>query len=228
MDFIRIIRSLEELLYEAMTWIIFYPLTILRILFNPTRMTLYSDVELGDAPEQQYTDSLSPPLLLMLTIVLTHGIELAFGIKATSSLKAGSVLATFMADEQNLLIVRALVTAIVPLSVAVIALRTQQRPLDRNSLRRPFFSQCFLVSPFAFAFSFATILARMPISVAQTAAPYLLFGGIVWFCWAETRWFARQHQITLGRALLSGIGSVAVALTTAFAVSAMLSIGIEN
>ena len=43
MDFIRIIRSLEELLYEAMTWIIFYPLTMLRILLNPTRMTLYSD-----------------------------------------------------------------------------------------------------------------------------------------------------------------------------------------
>jgi hypothetical protein len=224
LDFIRIIRSLEELLYEAMTWIIFYPLTMLRILFNPTRMTLYSDVELGDALEQQYTDSLSPPLLLMLTIVLTHGIELAFGIKATSSLRTGSVLATFMADEQNLLIVRALVTAIVPLAIALIALKTQKRPLDRTSLRRPFYSQCFLVSPFAFAFSISTILARMPISAVQTAAPYLLFGGVIWFCWAETRWFARQHEVTFGRALLSGIGSVALALMTAFAVAAMLTL----
>jgi hypothetical protein len=224
LDFIQIFRSLEELLYEAMTWIIFYPRTMLRILFNPTRMTLYSDAELGDAPEQQYTDSLSPPLLLMLTIVLTHGIELAVGLKATSSLKKGSVLATFMADEQNLLIVRALVTAIMPLVIALIALQSQQKPLDRNSLRQPFFSQCFLVSPFTFAVSITTILGRLPSSVAQTAAPILLFGGIAWLCWAETRWFARQHEIVIGRALLSGIGSVTVALFTAFSVSAMLTL----
>ena len=224
MDFVRIIRSLEELLYEAMSWLIFYPQTMLRILFNPTRMTLYSDTELGDAPEQQYTDSLSPPLLLMLTIVLTHGIELTLGIKGTSSLRAGSVLATFMADEQNLLIVRAMVTAIIPLVIARIALRSQQRPLDRNSLRRPFYSQCFLVSPFALAFSIAAILERIPSGVAHTAAPSLLFGGVVWFCWAETRWFARQHAIGIRRASLSGIGSVALALAAALVVAAMLTL----
>jgi len=27
MDFLRIIRSLEELLYEVMTWLVFYPRT---------------------------------------------------------------------------------------------------------------------------------------------------------------------------------------------------------
>jgi len=223
LDFIRIIRSLEELLYEAVTWIIFYPLTMLRILCNPTLMTLYSDTELSDAPEQQYTDSLSPPLLLMLTIVLTHGIELAFGLKGTSSLKTGSLLAAFMSDEQNLLIVRALVTAIVPLTVAIVALRVQRQPLDRNSLRQPFFSQCFLVSPFAFVFSIATILGRLPIGLAQTAAPYLFFGGVVWFGWAETRWFARQHAVGIGRGLFWGIGGVAMSLATAFVVAALLT-----
>jgi len=224
MDFVRIIRSLEELLYEAMTWIIFYPRTMLRILFNPTRMTLYSDEELGDTPEQQYTDSLSPPLLLMLTIVLTHGIELSAGLSATSSLRKGSVLANFMADEQNLLIVRALVTAIIPLVIALIALHSQRKPLDRNSLRQPFFSQCFLVSPFAFALSLATILQRMPNSTAEAAAPFLLVGGIVWLCWGETRWFARQHAVGNGKALLLGIGSVAAALTTAFAVTVAMTL----
>jgi hypothetical protein len=186
-------------------------------------MTLYSDTELGDTLEQQYADSLSPPLLLMLTIVLTHGIELAFGIKGTASLRTGSVLAIFMADEQNLLIVRALVTAIVPLAIARIALLSQKGPLDRNSLRRPFYSQCFLVSPFAFAFAVAMILERIPSAVAQTAAPCLLFGGVVWLCWAETRWFAFQHTIGIGRALLLGIGSVALALAAAFVVAAMLT-----
>ena len=224
MDFIRIIRSLEELLYEAMTWLIFYPRTMLRILFNPTRMTLYSDEELGDAPDQQYTDSLSPPLLLMLTIVLTHGIQLAVGLDTTVSLRRGSVLAEFMANEQNLLIMRALVTAIIPLVIALISLQVQHKALDRSSLRKPFFSQCFLVSPFAFTLSMATILSRLPGQLTQTAAPFVFLGGVIWLCWGETRWFARQHGVGTGRALFAGIGSVAAAFTAAIIVAAALTL----
>jgi hypothetical protein len=224
MDFVRIIRSLEELLYEVMTWIIFYPRTMVRILFNPTQMTLYSEAELGDAPEQQYTDSLSPPLLLMLTIVLTHGIELAVGLKATSSLKAGSEFAKFMTNEQNLLIVRALVTAIVPLVIALVALRASRTPLDRNTLRQPFFSQCFLITPFAFVFSLSTIIGRLPGAVAGGVAPLLFFGAVIWLVWAETRWFGRQHGIGLRQAVVAGIGSVALALSTALAVGVVLTL----
>jgi hypothetical protein len=224
MDFVRIIRSLEELLYEVMTWIIFYPRTMVRILFNPTQMTLYSEAELGDAPEQQYTDSLSPPLLLMLTIVLTHGIELAVGLKATSSLKAGSEFAKFMTNEQNLLIVRALVTAIVPLVIALVALRASHTPLDRNTLRRPFFSQCFLATPFAFAFSVATIVGRLPGAVANDASPFVYVSAVAWLVWAETRWFGRQHAIGLRQAVVAGVGSVALALGAALAVAAVITL----
>ena len=63
MDFIKIIRSLEEFLYEVMSWIIFYPRTILRILLHPTRMTTYSEAEQDDLPSDRFTDALSPPLL---------------------------------------------------------------------------------------------------------------------------------------------------------------------
>jgi hypothetical protein len=224
MDFVRIIRSLEELLYEVMTWIIFYPRTMARILFNPTRMTLYSEAELGDAPDEQYTDSLSPPLLLMLTIVLTHGIELAVGLKATSSLKAGTEFAKFMTNEQNLLIVRALVTAIVPLVIALVAMRASQTPLDRNTLRKPFFSQCFLATPFAFVFSLSTIIGRLPGAVAGGVAPLLFFGAVIWLVWAETRWFGRQHAIGLRRAVVAGIGSVVLALSAGLAVAVALTL----
>ena len=35
MDFLKIIRSLEELLYEVMTWLVFYPRTMWRIVARP-------------------------------------------------------------------------------------------------------------------------------------------------------------------------------------------------
>jgi hypothetical protein len=224
LDFIGIIRSLEELLYEVMSWLIFYPRTMLRILFNPTQMTLYSDSELGDSPSERYADSLSPPLLLMLTIALTHGIELAVGLKATSELRAGSVLAGIMASEKNLLIIRALVTAIIPLVIALIAMRARRQPLDRNTLRQPFFSQCFLATPFAFALSMATVISRRGGSAAVGIAEALVGAAFLWFCWAETRWFARQQDLGPARAMLAGVGSVVTALAAALAVAAAMTV----
>ena len=81
MDFIRIIRSLEELLYDVTTWLAFYPRTVWRIVATPGRMMRNSDAGQADAPDRQYTDTLSPPLFLMLTILFGHGIGLALGIE---------------------------------------------------------------------------------------------------------------------------------------------------
>ncbi len=227
MDFVRIVQSLEDLLYEVMTWIIFYPRTILRILFRPTQMTLYSDSEQSDAPEEQFTDSLSPPLLLMLTIVITHGIELAAGLNATRDLRAGSTLAKVLGDEQNLLIVRALLTALVPLVIALVALSAQKTPLDRKALKSPFYSQCFLISPFALAISLATVVGRLPGTVplvGRGVAIALALGALLWLCVAETRWFRLQHDVGIGRALLLGCGSVFLALSTALVVAATVAL----
>ena len=41
----------------------------------------YSEDEQADAPAEQHTDTLSPPLLLMLTILIAHGFELGMGAK---------------------------------------------------------------------------------------------------------------------------------------------------
>lgn len=49
MDFIRLIRSLEELLYEGMTWLVFYPRTMVRIVAHPDAATRYSEDEQKDA-----------------------------------------------------------------------------------------------------------------------------------------------------------------------------------
>lgn len=77
MDFLKLIRSLDELLYEIMSWLIFYPVTLWRALTRPLKMMDYSDAEQGDAEDQQYSDTLSPPLFLLLTLVLCHAVELS-------------------------------------------------------------------------------------------------------------------------------------------------------
>src|SRR5690349_10768094 len=72
MNFFNLLQSLDELLYEVMSWLVFYPITLWRTLVRPLQMMDYSDVEQGDASDQQYTDTLSPPLFLLLSLIIIH------------------------------------------------------------------------------------------------------------------------------------------------------------
>ena len=156
MDFLRIIRSLEELLYEVMGWLVFYPRTMWRIVARPVSMMRYSDREQADTPEQQYADTLSPPLFLMLTILLAHGFALAMGAKMPEARNA--VARMLLSSEQNLLILRSILFSIFALVAATTLIKRRQRALDRATLRAPFFTQCYLTAPFALAVSVAATL----------------------------------------------------------------------
>lgn len=57
----KLLKSLEELLYELVAWLVFYPLTMWRSVITPLRMMRYADIELSDRLDDQYDDTLSPP-----------------------------------------------------------------------------------------------------------------------------------------------------------------------
>jgi hypothetical protein len=199
MDFIRIIRSLEELLYEVMTWLVFYPRTMWRIVATPGRMMRYSDAEQADAPDKQYADTLSPPLFLMLTVLIGHGIGLGLG---TAKPEATTALAKALFEsEQNKLIMGSLLFSLFALMGATTAVARRGLVLDRSTLRGPFYSQCYLTAPFALAMSMASMLARH--SGAGAAAVAL--GGVVWYLWVETMWFRLELDLGRGQAFLVAV-----------------------
>ncbi|HUH09643.1 MAG TPA: hypothetical protein VLZ73_03745, partial [Brevundimonas sp.] len=69
MNVLTILRSVEELLYEVISWLLFYPRTLWMTVTRPLRTMRYSDSEQRDRPEQQYLETLSPPLFLVLSIL---------------------------------------------------------------------------------------------------------------------------------------------------------------
>jgi hypothetical protein len=168
MGFFGLLRSIEELLYEIMTWLVFYPRTLWRVLCHPLEMLSYSDREQADTTEDQYTDTLSPPLFLMLTILLAHGVELAFGQKVTAP--QGMLGKLFANSEETLLLYRSLIFSIYPLMYAIAAVKRGEQELDRKTLRQPFFSQCYLGALFALAMSLSTTLLGIHSYNLQVAA----------------------------------------------------------
>ena len=49
MDFFKLLRSLDELLFEILTWIIYYPRTLWMVVRRPLRMIDYSNHEQVDS-----------------------------------------------------------------------------------------------------------------------------------------------------------------------------------
>lgn len=220
MDFLKIIRSLEELLYEVMTWLVFYPRTMWRIAARPLEATSYSEREQTDAAAEQYTDTLSPPLLLMLTLLLAHGLGLGLGAKG---LETDSPIGRAIFDSpQNLLMLRALAFSVFPLTAATTLLRRRHLAIDRKTLRGPFFSQCYLTAPFALAVSAGMVLMRTQTGAAKPAGAALALAGVAWYLAVETRWFQRQLELPAGRALLVGLWTFARALFYWFVLGAVL------
>ncbi len=191
MDFIGIIRSLEELLYEMMSWLIFYPRTLWRILLRPDAATRYSEDEQDDSPADRYADSLSPPLLLMITLVITHLLGLGVGMEAPRAV--GELGTSLVKSPQNLLMMRAMIFAIIPLVIAGLSLNKRGIAIDRQTLRMPFYSQCFLLTPFALVLQGALLLYRLP-GFGPPASAALGATAMAWFRWAQTQWVARRLQ----------------------------------
>src|SRR6478736_6605240 len=137
MDFMRLLKSIEELLYELVCWLLFYPLTLWRTLRHPQAMMRYADVELGDDLPEQYSDALSPPLFLLITLLLAHGLELGLVSRAV--------------------------------------------PWAPTTLRPPFFSQCYVTAPFAFAISLGGQLLLAGHNAFTTVGAAFVVASIVWY-----------------------------------------------
>jgi hypothetical protein len=221
MDFLKIIRSLEELLYEAMTWLIFYPRSLWRAMVHPVELMRYADAEMGDAFDEQFTDLLSPPLCLMISILIAHGLELGLHLKMTAN---STTMSYLTGTTENLLIFRAIIFSLFPLMMACALLRRQTTPIDRNSLRRPFYVQCFITSPYVILASGAIALARVPTPAMHQAGAVVGIVATAWYLAIEARWFRLQLPVGWARATWLAVSNYLLALAAIIATAVLLAL----
>lgn len=137
----KLLKSLEELIYEVVTWLVFYPITMWRSVVRPLQMMRYADVELADRQQEQYDDTVSPPLFLLITLLIAQ-----FLSTVIPSIYDPSTAPKALSSESNLLIVRGVIFSVFPLVMAVTMLRRKSIRLTRDTLRPPFFSQCYVAA----------------------------------------------------------------------------------
>lgn len=212
MNFFQFLKSLDDLLYEVVSWLVFYPVTLWRTLREPLTMMDYATSELTKPDEQQFDEALSPPILLMLTVLVAHGFELALiGESAIVAEKRG--VAGLISDDTSLILLRVVAFASFPLIFAVHTLRKQRVRLTRQSLEPAFFAQCYANAPFALIVSFAATLTQVANVWAASASLALLGSSAIGFVAVETMWFRK----ILGVGVLRGIWNAVAAYGAAIA-----------
>jgi hypothetical protein len=215
MDFMKLLKSLEELLYEVMVMLVFFPRTLYLTFRHPQRMMDYADTELGDVQSEQYNDTLSPPLFLMMCLGLNHLLELAL---RTSDLSA---LPHFLRDPQNLLIFRVFMFSLLPLVLSLRLLSKLGIALDRDTLRPVFYSQCFVTAPIALMIGIATLLWQIGDAGAGLVAHVIFWGGLVWYLSQQVLWFRTKLATGYGIAALNALGATFAALVL-FVITAVM------
>jgi len=219
MDFLKIVRSIEGLLYEVMSWLVFYPTTMWRVIRHPLTMMKYSEVEQTEAPEHQYADTLSPPLFLLLSILIAHAIEVAMHERIV--LRSG-LASELVASHEYLLILRAIAFSIVPLMFAVALLKGLGKTVDRAKLRAPFFSQCYLAAPMALAIGLCSVALRSPYHDLKIAGAVCALLVIAWCLTLQTAWLSTHLNISAGRAFLVALWTAAKAIAMIAVIGAIL------
>jgi hypothetical protein len=189
MDFMNLLRSAELLLYEVVSWLVFYPLTLWRCLTRPMAMVAYAEHEMTRPPEDQFADALSPPIFLFLTLMIAHMVQ-------TGIFHSDTVFQGLLADQRNLLILRAVAFSLFPLLLGIQHVRLAGQPLSRKSLRPMFYAQCYVTVPFVLALDVALMLATADADWAALAAIVLFAAGLVWYFVALIRSFMVHRNIT--------------------------------
>jgi hypothetical protein len=209
MDFMKLLRSFEEFLFEATSWLVFYPLTLWRVLIRPLETMAYSDAEQADDETGRYDDALTPPLFLLITVVLMNLIALAAHVAQPPG--TGSLQHAIFDSPQNAALFRALIFSLIPLIAAVLLLRRQGARLSRESLRPPFYAQCYLAGPCAVIMVGGGIIFQRH-DIPNVYGLVLMLAGLAWFLTAQTRWFASRLAIGPIRAAGLAVGALVLAM----------------
>lgn len=217
MNFVQWLNSLDELLYELMSWLIFFPVTLGRMIRHPLATMKYAEDQLLLEPERQYRSTVSPPIMLILTIVVVQGIGLAVGDGTSPIVAHKRGLAGLVNDNTTLLLLRLVLFGLFALVLAARKVHRSEETLDRDILKPPFYAQCYAISPFALLASGGLTIATHPHShpLVHAAGIVAIIAAFLFYGIVQVRWFSRELNQTLLRSFVdASIGMIAsVALT---------------
>jgi hypothetical protein len=197
MEFLRF-RTIGEVVYEVMTGLLFYPRTLWRVLLWPAE----GEGGAQASAEGRPPDLVSPPLFLLISILLAHALDLFLRGELGEAPAPGLAPLMF----------RVVAFSLFPLVMAAGTLTRQGRPVDHATLREPFELQLLCAAPFALSLSVAVILVGSPAASTRSVGLAIGLAAVVWYLSVQTRWLRRRLAVGGFRAFRTAAWLFAVTL----------------
>lgn len=187
MDFFNFTKAIEQGVYDVMMWILFYPYTLVRVILRPVRMMRFVLTETNADPETAFGSAMRPALFLLISLIL--GSMLVPLSDSALAIMRQTELGVALADSWlRLMVFRMVSFSFFPLAGAVIFEQFRVGRMTRDSLRVPFYQQCYICAPFALVLSpFMAHLDR------GEDAPVIVLALVTtaWFAVAQYLFFRR-------------------------------------
>jgi hypothetical protein len=221
-DLEKFSQVFEQVIYDFLMWVIFFPYTLIRVLLKPIAMTNEVTKELQRPSGEDRFNGLSPPLFLFLCVVgawaLSHPPTLVLAASAEKTL-AGQVLSS----PENLILFRVIIGCAYPLTGALIYEWLTPGGISHASFRQPLYQQAYVCGPYTLISGVASSYMSLSKIIWVQGLSFGIVSLItIWFVVTQMRYFkAFTKQPTLISLLLS-IGTLlsgwTIALIAAFIV----------
>ena len=219
MLFVQLLSSLDELLFELMSWFVFFPITLWKIIRRPVAMMRYAEEQLLLPEVEQYLATVSPPVMLILSIMLSQAVGLAVD-GSNPIVRSRHGLAALVTDNTTLLLLRLVLFALFAVVLATRKVRRTGVVLERATLKPAFYAQCYAISPFALLISFGAVAVAHNNAALQTGGALALTAAFLFYGIVQVRWFVQE----VGGSILRSFVDASVGMIESIALFLMLAL----
>jgi hypothetical protein len=192
MDLLKILQSVEEVIYEVALWTVFIPKTFFKVVFYPRWCRSYVIAEFEKDSKQRFEAYMSPVLFWAMTAIVPYLFVVDYLRLVKESRVAREVeWSQFLGFPWGTrLLVVAMFALGGPLGFSLLIQKAKRTPITRESLRLAFYTQCFIFTPATlFLLPFVVVTLRfnddVPGGWIETVfvLSFLLF--VCWLLYAE-------------------------------------------
>lgn len=183
MDFYKLIRTVEDLLFEFASWLILWPKTFIKIVVSPAWVNGFVDNELKKSSQERFDQFLSPLVFFLLSILPEFTLKelRPIGAKWTSDMVPG--LPSDMSLQTRFLVL-ALTYVTLPLIFSVIAQKSSGGEVSRTALSPRFQKHAMIAACCFFLGSLTDDIVAPMLSIRSD---FMLLPALVWLLYAEQR-----------------------------------------
>lgn len=166
MDFLKLIQSLQDLIFEIAVWALLIPKTLFHVIFRPAWMVKYVNQEFEKPADEQF-DEYMPPGLFFLAMAMIPSALLTW----TQNMNFNLIESLSQLSETNLL--TSAFTTLISILIYLVWIKwLNKHPVKRSGLKRLFMIQCYLVTPAQFIYVVLILffgITNLPVSLVGMA-----------------------------------------------------------